>query len=131
MDAQTQTQTLPTHYLSMYGSTILVDLCRFLSFLILVGRTPSTGGQPVARPPPTHRIKAHRHPCLELDSNLGSQCSSGRRQFMPQPRGHCDRHHTSYEDRKFRRGNVTPISEGRVSSVLLCNGEVPRCGGHQ
>jgi hypothetical protein len=30
-----------------------------------VGRTPWTGDQPIARPLPTHRINAHRHPCLE------------------------------------------------------------------
>jgi hypothetical protein len=30
-----------------------------------------------------HRINAHRHPCLEWDSNPWSQCSSGRRRFMP------------------------------------------------
>jgi hypothetical protein len=30
-----------------------------------------------------HRINAHRHPCLEWDSNQRSQCSSERRQFMP------------------------------------------------
>jgi hypothetical protein len=30
-----------------------------------------------------HRINANRHPCLEWDSNPRSQCSSGRRQFMP------------------------------------------------
>jgi hypothetical protein len=50
---------LPT-YLSIYGSTVLfIDLGRFFSFLILhtVGRTPWTGNQPVARPPPTQRTQ--------------------------------------------------------------------------
>jgi hypothetical protein len=44
-------------YLSIYGSTALVDLGHFFSFLILsnVGRSPWTGHQPVARPLPTHR----------------------------------------------------------------------------
>jgi hypothetical protein len=48
--------------LSVYGSTDLVGLGRFFSFLILytVGRTPWTGDQPVERPLPTHR-----HPCFE------------------------------------------------------------------
>jgi hypothetical protein len=47
---------LPT-YLPTYGSTALLDLGRFFSFLILhaVGRTPWTGDHPVARPLPTHR----------------------------------------------------------------------------
>jgi hypothetical protein len=40
--------------------------------------------QAVARPLPTHRINAHRHPCLEWDSKLRPQCSSRRRRFMPQ-----------------------------------------------
>jgi hypothetical protein len=30
-----------------------------------------------------HRINVHRHPCLEWDSNPRSQCSSGRKRFMP------------------------------------------------
>jgi hypothetical protein len=34
-----------------------------------------------------HIINAHRHPCLEWDSNPRSKHSSERRQFM---RGHCD-----------------------------------------
>jgi hypothetical protein len=44
---------------SVYGSAVLLlDLDRFFSFLVLyaVGRTPWTGDEPVARPPPTHRI---------------------------------------------------------------------------
>jgi hypothetical protein len=43
----------PRHQcLSIYGSTALLDLGRFFSFLILytVGRTLWTGDQPVARP---------------------------------------------------------------------------------
>jgi hypothetical protein len=60
----------------------------FFSFVMLytVGRTPLTGDQPIARPLPTHKytINAYRHPCLQWDSNPGPQCSSGRRQFMPQ-----------------------------------------------
>jgi hypothetical protein len=30
-----------------------------------------------------HKINAHRHPSLEWDSNPRSQCSSGRKPFMP------------------------------------------------
>jgi hypothetical protein len=30
-----------------------------------------------------HGTNAHRHPCLEWDSNPRTQCSSGRRWFMP------------------------------------------------
>jgi hypothetical protein len=40
---------------------------------------------PVARPLPTQdNINAVKHRCLEWDSNPRYQCSSGRRQFMPQ-----------------------------------------------
>jgi hypothetical protein len=58
----------------------------FFSFLILytVGRTALSEDQHVARPLLTHRINAYRHPCLMRDSNPRSQCSSERRQFMPQ-----------------------------------------------
>jgi hypothetical protein len=58
-------------YQSIYGSPALVDLLRFLSFLVLytVGMTPWMGDQPVASPLPTHRINAHRHRCLEWDAN--------------------------------------------------------------
>jgi hypothetical protein len=31
----------------------------------------------------TNRINAYRHPCLKWDSNPRSQCSSGRREFIP------------------------------------------------
>jgi len=51
------------------------------------GRTPWFGDQSKARPLPKHRKTQHRntktHPCPEKDSNLRSQCSSGRRQYMP------------------------------------------------
>jgi hypothetical protein len=50
--------------------------------LYTVSRIPWTGDQPVARPLPTHRINAHRHPCLEWYTNPRSQLSSERRQFM-------------------------------------------------
>jgi hypothetical protein len=53
-----------------------------------VGKTPWAGVQPVTKPLLTqdnrkHRINAHRHPCLELNSNPRSQCSSDQRQFKP------------------------------------------------
>jgi hypothetical protein len=51
------------------------------------GRTPWPGDQPDARPLPTQnnttQKHADTHPCPKLDSNLRSQCSSGRRQYMP------------------------------------------------
>jgi hypothetical protein len=44
-------------YLFINGSTALVDLGSFFHFhnQYTVGRTPWTGGQPIARPLPTHR----------------------------------------------------------------------------
>jgi hypothetical protein len=84
-------------YITIYGSTTLVDLGCFFSLLILytVGRTPWPGDQPVARPQSTRRRtqtqNKHRHPCLEWDSNPRSQCSSGRNGSCLRPRGHCDR----------------------------------------
>jgi hypothetical protein len=70
----------------------LLGLGRFFSFLILyiVGRTPWTWDQPVARSLPSHRTTQtqnkrtqYRHPCLQWDSNPRSQRSSERSQFMP------------------------------------------------
>jgi hypothetical protein len=70
-------------------STKCFSLACFSVFLILyivVGRTPWTGDQPVARPLPTHRTtqtqNKHKHPGLQWDSNSGSQCWSTRRHFM-------------------------------------------------
>jgi hypothetical protein len=51
------------------------------------GRTPWTGDQPDARPLPTQdnttQKNADKHPYPEWDSNPRSQCSSGRRQYVP------------------------------------------------
>jgi hypothetical protein len=47
------------------------------------------GDRPDAKPLSTHRTtqtqkNADAHPCLEWDSKTRSQCSSGRRQYVPQ-----------------------------------------------
>jgi hypothetical protein len=77
-------------YLSINGSIALVDLGRFFSNLI---HTQSVGllgweispsqGRYLHREQHKHRLNAHRHPCLEWDSNPRSQRLSERRQFMP------------------------------------------------
>jgi hypothetical protein len=81
----------PSIHLSIYGSTALVDLGRFFSFLIrvytqfvrLLGREISQSqGRYLHTEQHKHRINAHRHTCLESDSNPLSRCSSGRRRFM-------------------------------------------------
>jgi hypothetical protein len=79
------------HYLSIYGSTVLLlDLDRFFSFLIytqsvgLLGRGISQSqGRYLITEQHKHRMNAHRHPCLEWDTNPRTQCSSERRQLMP------------------------------------------------
>jgi hypothetical protein len=78
--------------LSFYGSIALVDLGRLFTFLIytqsieLLGRGISPPqGRYLHTEEHKHRINAHRHPCLEFDSNPRSQRSSGRRRFMPRP----------------------------------------------
>jgi hypothetical protein len=58
-------------------------LFRVLNPTHTVDRISWTGDQSVTRPLPTHRINAHRHPCLEWDSNPRSQLSSERRRFIP------------------------------------------------
>jgi hypothetical protein len=47
-------------------------------------RTPWTGNRPDTKPLPTQDSAKHTHPCLERDSNPRSQCSSDRRQYVPQ-----------------------------------------------
>jgi hypothetical protein len=61
-------------------------LVQFLN-LKTVGTTPWTGDQPITRPLPTHSTKqtqnkrAHRHQCLDWDSNTRSQLWSERKLF--------------------------------------------------
>jgi hypothetical protein len=74
-------------YLSIYGSTALVDFHRF--FTVLIYKSVGLFGRGISRSQRRnlfteghkHRMNAHRHPCLEWDSNPRSQCSSGRRRF--------------------------------------------------
>jgi hypothetical protein len=76
-------------YLSLYGSTILVDFGSFFSFLIYIqsvgvlgrGISPSQGRY-LHTEQHNARINAHRHPCLEWDLNPRPQCSSSWRRFM-------------------------------------------------
>jgi hypothetical protein len=93
-DRRPKTESLgvchPSIHLSM-ALQLFVGPWRLFSFLIFytVGRIPWTGDQPVARPLSAytgqheHKINAHRHQCLEWDMNPRSQCTRGRRRFMP------------------------------------------------
>jgi hypothetical protein len=60
----------------------LLDLGRLFSFLkfYTVGRTPWMADQPVARPIPIHRTSQTQN---KWNSKPRSQCSSGRRRFVP------------------------------------------------
>jgi hypothetical protein len=67
----------------------MLDLGHFFSFLILymvglfgLGISLSEGRY-LHSEQHKHRITAHRHPCLEWDSNPRSQRSSELRLFMP------------------------------------------------
>jgi hypothetical protein len=53
---------------SIHGSTALVDLGRYFSFLMLytVGRTPWTGDQSVARPISTHKTTQTQNKCTQI-----------------------------------------------------------------
>jgi hypothetical protein len=78
---------------SIYGSTALVDLGRFCSFLILytVGRTPWRGVQPVKRSPPTHRTNADKHQCFSGIRTHDLSVRAGEDGSCLRPRGHCNR----------------------------------------
>jgi hypothetical protein len=84
--------------LSIYGSTALVGLGPFFSFLIytqsvgLLGRRISPSqGRYLRTDWHKQRINAHRHPWLEWNSNPRSQFSSGEDDSCLRPRGQCDR----------------------------------------
>jgi hypothetical protein len=80
--------TLPPS-LTLYGSTTLMELDHFFSFLSyaqsveVLGRgiSPSEGRY-LYTEQHKHWINAGRHPCFEWDMNPRSQCSNGRRRFM-------------------------------------------------
>jgi hypothetical protein len=83
-------QTIPTASLSMTLQPFWTLAASSVSWsftqsIVLLGRGISPAED---RYPHTeqhkHRIKAHRHPCLEGDSNPRTQCLIGRRRIMPQ-----------------------------------------------
>jgi hypothetical protein len=79
-------------YISMYGSTVLCWAlvafsfsCSYMQSVGLLGRGISPShGRYLHTGQHQHRINAHRHPCLEWDSNQRYQCSRERREFIPQ-----------------------------------------------
>jgi hypothetical protein len=90
-------------YLSIYGFTALVDLGRFFSSLTYTNSVGLLGLR--FSPSPfrylhteqhKHRTNAHRHRCLEWNSNPRSSVREGedssclRRLRRLRPRGHCD-----------------------------------------
>jgi hypothetical protein len=59
--------------------------CTFTQSVELLGRVISPPqGRCLHTWQHKHRINAHRHPCLEWDSNPRSQCLSGRKSFLLQ-----------------------------------------------
>jgi hypothetical protein len=76
--------------LYIHGSTALVDPSCLFSFLIytklvglLGGEISPSHGRYLYTGQHRHKINAHRHQCVEWDSNPLSQCLSGRRWFVP------------------------------------------------
>jgi hypothetical protein len=77
-------------YLDIFGSTALC--CALEIFTVSWSLTQSVGLSRRGISPSQssylhiaqhkHRINAHVHPCLTWDSNPGSQCLSGRKQYM-------------------------------------------------
>jgi hypothetical protein len=67
-----------------------------------------------------HRINGDKYACLEWDSNLRSQCSSGRKMSCLRWRGHCDRLNRPTQNYNFPRlalyetWSPTPREENRL-----------------
>jgi hypothetical protein len=75
----------------IYLSMALQPFGRFFSFLLftqsveLFGRGISASqGRYLHTGEHKHRVNTHKHSCFEWDSNPWSECSSERKQFMPQ-----------------------------------------------
>jgi hypothetical protein len=99
-------------YLSIYGSTALLDLGRFFSFVIFYtsGRTPLIGisrsqGRYLHTGQHKHRINTHRHQCLKWVSEV---CSCLRR------RRHCDR-----RSKMVYRTKIDFTSKVKSSSIIV------------
>jgi hypothetical protein len=84
--------------LSIYGSTALVDLRRFFSFLILytVGRSPWMGDQLVARPLHTQRTQTQNRCTQTSMPRVGFEPTNpvferAKTVHASEPRDQCDR----------------------------------------
>jgi hypothetical protein len=86
-------------YLRLYSPCGPWPLFQFLN-LYTVGRTPWTGiGPSQGRYLYTghqHRVNAHRHPCLEWDTNPHPSVRASEDGLCLGQRGHCDRPHYMY-----------------------------------
>jgi hypothetical protein len=63
----------------------------------------------------TTQKNADTHPCLEWDSNLWSQCSSGRRQYVPQTAGPLG---PAYIFRMVKSGRMTRLEHVTHMGVM-------------
>jgi hypothetical protein len=116
-------------YLFVHASTALCWTLTAFKFLnpITVGRTPWTGMSPsqgryLHTEQHRHRINAHRHPCLEWDSNPPPQCSSGEGCSCPRPRGHCDRRYNLFgclEIMTVFTGNSVRVQHILLPSIVV------------
>jgi hypothetical protein len=84
-------------YLWLYSPCGPWPLFQFLNPHV-VGRTPWTGDQPVAKPLPTHRTiqtqnKRTRHPRLSGTRTNDLSAQEGEDGLCLRPRGHCGRRH--------------------------------------
>jgi hypothetical protein len=80
--------------------------------LYTICRTPRTGDQPVTRPLPTHRINAHRHPRLGMNSNSQPCVCTGEDNSCLRPLLHLD-----------KRNRLKEIPPGYLSSKCYFTAE--------
>jgi hypothetical protein len=129
----------------MYGSTALVDLGRFFSFLIytqsvgLLGRGISTSQcRYLHTEQRKYKINAHRHPSMPqvgFEPTIPVFERAKTVHVFVRPRGHCDRPSTLYKTEIELYQNYKKFAEHEgkwclprsVYLVVICIFRVPQC----
>jgi hypothetical protein len=114
-----------TFVLFTYGSTVLCWILAAFSVSQSYAQSSDGGSAPsqsryLCTEQHRPRINAHRHPCLQWDSNLNPSVRTGETSSCLRPRGQCDRPHFYYD---------TKNSVITTCSKLCCQLEASNEGG--